>query len=182
MARCVRLTGDMFLLQDLRFALRAFTKSPAFVLIAMLTLALGVGANTAMFSVIDTVLVKGLPYRDARSLVMVAQQIPNEPRVSFSPKEFAEFQKQARSLSHISGAVGNNFTVARRDAEPRSYFGQLVTPNLFETLGVQPRLGRGFMAGEEHAVVLSDALWHEAFQADPHVLGAAVTLNNEPYT
>ena len=72
--------------------------------------------------------------------------------------------------------------MAFRDAEPRASFGQLVTPDLFDTLGVQPRFGRGFAAGEEHAVVLSDALWREAFQSDPHVLGAPVTLNNEPYT
>src|SRR4051812_30659067 len=113
----------MFFLQDLRFSVRAFAKSPGFVLVAVLTLALGVGANTAIFSVIDTVLVKGLPYRNSRGLVLVGQQIPSAPRVNFSPMEFVAFEQEARSLIHISGGAGNSFTLGRGDSEPHAYFG-----------------------------------------------------------
>lgn len=175
-----------FLLPDLRQSARMLRKNPGFAAVAILALALGIGANTTIFSVINSLLLEPLPYRDPGTIVRIWQKIPTEDRVSFSPREFLEWRSQTRSFDDLSAATGNGFTLTGR-GDPEMFLGQLVTPRLFHLLGVNPALGRVFLpeegeSGRDHVVVLSHSLWKSTFGADPGIVGQAITLNNEKYT
>ena len=152
----------------------------------MLALALGIGANTTIFSVINSLLLQPLPYHDPERLVRVWQRIPGEDYVSFSPSEFLEYREQTQVFEDLSAFTGNGFTLTGR-GDPANFVGQMVTPSLFPLLGVNPALGRFFFAeegqpGQEHVVLLSFGLWKSNFGADPNIAGRAITLNGETYT
>jgi len=172
--------------QDLRYAVRGLLKKPAFTLIAVLTLALGVGANTALFSVVKTVLLDSLPYRQPDRLVTVARADPdtiNPINTSFGTAE--DWKVRARSFESLALYMGWGPTLTGNGA-PQVLRGEQVTYNFFDTLGIQPALGRGFLPEEDrpktwHVVLLSHAFWVQQFGADPKVLGKTIWLDETPF-
>ena len=172
--------------QDLRQAVRALRKSPGFSLLAVLTLALGIGVSVAIFSVVDRVLLRPLPFPDSRRLVALCETHPSLQGFCIaSPPDVEDWSRTARSL--VSIGLGREWPyTARRGAEAEGVDGGIATPGLFATLQVTPALGRFFRAdemgpGAHHVVVLSDALWRSWYGADRAVLGRTVTLDGAGY-
>ncbi|MGE0128683.1 MAG: ADOP family duplicated permease [Blastocatellales bacterium] len=174
--------------QDLRFGARMLMKHSGFTLITVLTLALGIGANTAMFSFIDAALLKPLAYRAPDRLVMVWERLPNGSWSIPDIPTFQEWRTRNKVFSHLAAvtSVGGGLYLTGRERAERVR-GSFVSANYFDLLGARPALGRGFnadeeRAGKEHVVMLSNRCWRQRFGADPNVVGASVTLNNESYT
>ena len=173
--------------QDLRYALRALRKSPGFTAVAILTLALGIGANTAIFSVVDAVLLRPLPFPGSDRLVSVESLNTRNgiPHDSASYPNFFDWRKQNQVFSNMTAFHDSNYTLTATD-EPAHLSGEIVTSGFFATLQAAPELGRGFLREEEqkgrHVVVLSDALWRSAFGADPKIIGRSIQLNDTAYT
>jgi len=175
-ARHVRRIED--LLQDLRYAMRALRKSPAFAATAILTLALGIGANAAIFSVINAVLLRALPYPASDRILTLAQ---NE-----SLPDLEDIRQQARSFSAVSGITRQalDFTGA---GEPVQISGGFCTADLFRVLDIAPSIGRPITAQEDRfggpaLVVLTHGFWTRYFTADPAVLGRSIRLSGNSYT
>ena len=173
------------LLQDLKYGLRMLAKNPGFTAVAVLTLALGIGANTAIFSVVDGVLFHPLPYPDPGRLVMVWMRftdigLPND-RNSVSAPEFRDLSEFNRSFAGLAAIGGDVFNLGVQGT-PQRIEGADVSPSLFSVLGVQARLGRTFLPeeaqpGRNKVVVLSDGLWKRAFGGDPSVVGRMISTN-----
>src|SRR5262245_36432401 len=177
------------LLQDLRYGARMLAKKPGFTLIAVVTLALGVGANTAIFSVVDAVLLRSLPYRDSDRLVMVWRNGPQtNETLPLNPANFFALKEQNQSFEAM--ATFSNIDWSGNltgDGEPERLQGNLVTANLFSVLGVEPIRGRVFLPEEEQpggnqVVLITNELWRRRFGADDQVVGKAITLNRQSYT
>src|SRR3569833_1431903 len=153
--------------QDLRFALRQMRKHKAFTIVAILTLALGIGANTAMFSVIYGVLLQPLPYRDPSRLVLVSEKADKFPILSASYQNYKDWRDQSHSFESF-GAVRNLSMTLVGGAEPGQLPAQMATASLFDILGVRPALGRSFTAEEDKAggspvALISHNLWQRRF-------------------
>jgi predicted permease len=176
------------LLQDLRYACRLLLRSPGFTLLAAFTLALGIGANAAIFSVANSVLLKPLPYRDSGRLMIVYSQFPS---MSFSrfwvdPMEFTDYSRWNRSFQSLGAYATGPVNVSGR-GEPVRADAAAVTAGLFTVLGVNAELGRTFSAAEdlpntEKVVVLSDGLWRRAFAADPRILNTRIRVDGNDRT
>jgi predicted permease len=171
-----RLEDEMF--QDLRFGMRMLLKSPAFTLAAILSLAIGIGANTALFSVVNAVLWRPLPYPDAERLVRVGEFT--------SPAEFVALGKANRVFDLLAAWSARDFMLTGRGA-PAHLNGQRISPELLPMLGVTPQAGRSFVAeefqpGRDQVALISDRLWRSRFGADPQIIGQAVTLDEQRYT
>ncbi len=171
------------LLQDIRYGLRMLIKQPTFTAIAVITLALGIGANTAIFSVIDAVMLRPLPFANADRLVVVASTNPHEslPNQHISSLDLADMRTQSRTFENLAGWFTYDFAL-NGAGEPAHVKGTGVDGDLFGLLGVPPQLGRAFNAGDDHVVVLSNALWQRQFNSNPDVVGKPITLNGESYT
>jgi len=174
------------LIQDIRYGFRMLVKSPAFTTIAVLTLALGIGTNTAMFSVINSVLLRSLPFHDSSRVMVVWKTMSNGAPNAFSTPAFLEIRQQGDLLAHLGAFSNISYNLAGRDV-PERIAGGKVNFDLFPVLGVQPILGRTFAAEEDHpgaghAVILSHALWETRFGSAHTILGSAVTLGGDPYT
>lgn len=171
--------------QDVTYALRGMRRNPGFVAVAGLTLALGTGVNTAIFSIVHTVLLKPLPYSQPESVVMVMNRWDGAPRAGLSNPEYLDYAEQSRSLDIASMARGS-VTLAGGAGEPQRVEGIWATANLFDVLGRQPALGRGFSAGHDErdsgVVILSDAVWRDRFGADPGIIGRPVNVQGNPVT
>jgi putative ABC transport system permease protein len=175
--------------QDLRYGTRILLKKPGFTSIAVLTLALGIGANTAIFSVVNAVLLQPLPYGDPDRLVWMWGNIRNGGnRASVSPPDFLDYRAQNSVFEHFGASftVDSSVNLTGSD-EPERLTSRLVTANYFDVLGVRPLYGRAFTAEEEHfgrhlVVVLSYGLWQRRLGADQAIVGREITINNEPYT
>ncbi len=174
-------------LADLRYALRQLRKSPAFTAAAVATLALGIGANAAIYSVIDAALFRPLPYRDPGRLVMLWAGDPGEASFySFSYPGFQFFRERARDFAELAAYDDESVSFADR-SEPERLEGGRVSANFFSVLGVRPALGRGFLPEEDAhgarpVVLLSDRFWRSRYRADPRVLGRAVRIDAEEFT
>lgn len=172
----------MVLLRDLRYAARGLRRTPVFTAVAVLTIALGIGANTAVFTVVNAVLLRPLAYRDSDRLVTLLHGGADPVAVA----NYIDWRDQARSFETMAAAEywGPNLTGI--DA-PEHLYGLRVTANLLPMLGVPPLLGRVFTIAEdrqgaEHEVVLGYSLWRRRFNSDPRIVGRAIRLNNESYT
>jgi len=167
-------------LQDLRYALRQLRRSPGFAAVAILTLALGIGANTAIFSVLDSILLQPLPFPHAGS--RLTQIDPQTDYLSFPKGWVREYQRRATTFSSISGyTLNTEYNVTGGSVSDRA-FGSTVSTNLFDTLGVRPSLGRSFSpaeeeAGQDRVVILSHGYWQQHFGADPNVLGKKILID-----
>ncbi len=170
---------------DIRHTLRLAVKTPVFSTLTVLALALGIGATTAIFAVVNGVLLQSLPYRDDARLVNVWSYNTREnlPRNPMSPANFLDFQKMNTTLDGLEGYF--TFvtpTQMQTDAGTEMMYSLFVTPNMFTMLGRSAALGRVFAAGEENgAIVLSDGYWRRRFGADPNIVGTTLTLNNTPF-
>lgn len=169
-------------LQDIRFGTRTLIKNPGFTAVAVLTLALGIGANTAIFSIVDAVLLRPLAYKDSGRLVAILHSVDNPVSVA----NYIDWRSQSHSFEAIGAAEYWTPNLTGMDP-PEHLLGLQVTQNLFPMLGVQPFLGRLFVAGEdqlgaEHEVILSYGLWQRRFAGDLAILGHTLTLNGESYT
>jgi putative ABC transport system permease protein len=176
------------LVQDVRYGLRTLIKSPGFAAVAILTLGLGIGANTAIFSVIDGVLLKPLPYDNGDRLVLIRQSAPlaNQQDIGVSIKELYEYREQLASFDGLVEFHQMNFDLLRRGDPDRVATG-VVSPNFFDVLGIQPVLGRTFVAaddreGAEAVLVLGHAYWQTRFGSDPAIVGQVFEMNNRPHT
>jgi predicted permease len=170
------------LLSDLRYAFRSLAKSPRFAVVALLALAIGIGANTAMFSVVYSILLKPLDYPHPEKLVFI-QETSNRRGATFptSPASYADWRDQQSVFQSIAAAEawGSSLTGSGR---PEQLDGLHASTNLLEVLGVQPMLGRGFRPDDVHTVLVSYPLWQRRFGGDPQILGKSLTLNGESYT
>jgi predicted permease len=174
-------------LADVRFALRQLRRSPAFAFAGILTLALGIGANTTVFSVVNAVVLRALPYPESDGLVSVkSRDIRGTPQpADLSYPTFFDFRDENTVFEHIVSYRDSEFTLTGTD-QPLHLRGQIVSSDLFAMLHVQPALGRGFLRREEAAaervVILSDALWRGRFGGDPAIVGTALTIDGQPHT
>ncbi|HEY2713721.1 MAG TPA: ABC transporter permease [Chthoniobacterales bacterium] len=176
-------------MNDLRYAFRQLLKSPAFTLVALATLALGIGANSAIFSVIETVLLRSLPFPQADRLTMVwetAPQHPGEERQVHSYPDYLDLRAQNHTFAGIA-AYSDASVIWGTGDESEDVPGLAVTSDIFSVLGTPPFFGRGFSRADEkpeaeRVVVLSYSFWQRRFAADPHVLGKRVTVSGHPAT
>jgi putative ABC transport system permease protein len=171
------------ILQDVRFAIRSLARTPAVAIITVLTFALGIGANTAVFSVVDGVLLRPLTYADPERLVVLHETVATVGRIPVGVVEFEEWGKAATSFEQLA-LIAVSPVILTGTGEPERLEGARVSASLFPMLGVTPALGRTFSAGEEvtgrhHVVILSDRLWRRRFGRDPSIVGRAITLNDE---
>jgi putative ABC transport system permease protein len=184
-----RLKGAMTtLLQDIRYGVRLLLKSPGFTIVAALSLALGVGANTAIFSIVNAVLLRSLPFPHSDRLVKI---VANNRKVGaqdigFSVPELDDLRTRAGVFEQVSAinAGDTNLTGAER---PQRHQVAVVSPNYFSMLGASAHIGRVFGPSDEvpgfaEAAVISDSLWADGFGRDPGILGRKVQLDNDPYT
>jgi putative ABC transport system permease protein len=174
------------LLQDLRYALRTLLKNPGFALIAIVTLALGIGANTAIFSVVNGVLLKPLPYREPEQLIRIFERSQTQPRFPMAQGNFQDYRELNATLSGLALYTRNDKELSLGD-KPERLAALGVTAGFFELLGVKPLLGREFrredeLPGNNSLVILSHALWQRRFNSDPAIVGKAITLSGQPFT
>jgi putative ABC transport system permease protein len=172
--------------QDVRYGARLLLKRPGFTIIAVLTLALGIGANTAIFSVVNAVVLRPLPYSNPDRLLMMWETMPGNDRRWVAPGNFVEWRKQAQSFEQIAAYSSASLNLTG-EGEPERLTGSAVTSNVFATLGVEAASGRTFIPedeerGDGRVVVLSDGLWQRRFGADPNVVGRNLTLDDKSYT
>ena len=176
--------------QNLRYAVRALWNSPGFTLVVVLTLALGIGANTAIFSVVYSALLHPLPYRDPGKLFHLGEsrsQSDNSANgAQASYPDYLDWKRSAKSIQSFAGYSGDAFTLSA-NGEPKNTFAAQVTPSFFSTLGVKPALGRDFLDGEMRedgppVTILTDGFWRTEFGADPKVIGRVIHLDGKPAT
>ena len=171
-------------IQDARYALRAFRRAPALTLAALLTLAIGIGATTAIFSVVNAILLRQLPYPSPGELVVFGDGTGRSPYSTLGYATFADYRDRTRAFSHLAAIRSWQPTLVTSEAERLS--GMRVSWNYFSLLGVQPALGRTFLREEDHpdrhrVVVLSDGLWRRRFHADASVIGQTIRMNDLTY-
>lgn len=181
----VQVGGTVTLLgNDIRLALRRLIRAPGFALIAILTLALGIGANASIFSVVDAALIRALPYPDAEHIVRIYSP-SKKGRSSVSPPDFVDWRASSTAFTGMAAISDGAYALTGHGpAEEVDAAG--VTADFFSVLGVKPALGRTFTADDEipgiHVVVLSDALWRRRFNADSGLVGRSIVLDAQPYT
>ena len=173
-------------LDDIRFGLRLLAKSPVLTAAVVVVLALGIGANTAIFTIVDAVLIRPLPYRNSEQLVMMYQSEPEIPKAPVTGPDFQDWKKMARSFQDMAAGTSASFNLTGA-GEPMRLDGWAVTPNLFDLLGVHPALGRAFQAGEDHygrnrVAVITYSLWQRAFGGDAAIVGRDITLDGQNVT
>ncbi len=174
--------------QDLRYGARILLKNPGFTLIAVITLALGIGANTAIFSIVNSVLLRPLPYPNADRLMTIWEDHTRRDgpaREWTSPPGFEDWRDQAKSFDHVVAIQGWQPTLTGQ-RDPEQLAGAQVSHNAFETLGVAPAHGRSFhpeedQRGVESVVIISHGLWRRRFGADPSLVGKSISLNGESH-
>jgi putative ABC transport system permease protein len=174
------------MLQDLRFALRQLIKSPGFTLIAIGTLGLGIGANTSMFSVLNTLMLKPLPYADSASLSSIYRATAQNPDGGVSPADFLDLQGEAARYGEVAGYISATTTLSEPGRPAEMAAGLRVTANFFSTLGTPPQLGRDFRRGEDargndRIVILSQRSWQNRFGGRADIIGRTVRVDGEPH-
>jgi predicted permease len=175
------------LLQDVRYGARVLRKNPGFTLAAVLTLALGIGASTAIFSVVNAVLLRRLPYRDANQLVALWEWNTHEHHINtVTGANYADWNARNHVFADIGYSWDDVYTFTGT-ANPEAVFDYDFSCNFFSLLGTKPLVGRTFLpeecqAGKDHVVVLSQAIWQRRFGSDPGVIGRSIQLNHQPYT
>ncbi|HEY4283116.1 MAG TPA: ABC transporter permease [Chthoniobacterales bacterium] len=179
------LLGDLW--QDLRYGLRMLARNPGFTAVAVIALALGIGANSAIFSVVNAVLLRPLPFKNPEQLVIVWENATHLgfPKNTPPPANFIDWQQQNTVFTGMAAMAQRSFNLTGV-GEPERLDGRRVSANLFDLLGVPAVLGRTFVADDDrpgsHVAVISYSLWQRRFGSDPAVIGRAIDLNNESYT
>jgi len=175
--------------QDVRFAIRSFARDRVTTAAALVVLAAGIGVNVALFSVINAVLLRSLPFRDPQSLLFLHETNPHVPRFGLSYADFRDWQEQNNSFEAMTGyaSSGHKDSVLTYKGEPIQISGIAVSSNFFSMLGVHPEYGRDFSSLDEHAgtdqvVMLSHRLRQEHFASNPGVVGQSVQINGKAFT
>ena len=175
------------LAQDIRYALRAFAKNPGFTLAAVLSLAIGIGANTSIFSVANALLLRPLPYKDANRLVILWNRSPglNITEDWFSPAQYLDIKNGHHGFEQVAIAIGGNYNLTG-EREPERVGVTRVSSNLLPMLGVSAERGRLFVPGEDSpgaaaTAVLTDGMWARRYGRDPEMIGKSITINGQPY-
>ena len=175
--------------RDVRFAWRTLRANPAFATVGVLCLALGIGVNSAIFSVVDTFAVRPLPFRGPDELVAIAttDRSTGQDNVALSFPELQDVMARTRSFAAIAASTGRSLSVADAGRDPERILGAAVTANLFPTLGIAPIRGRVFRADEDavgaaRVALISEGLWRRRYAGDPAIVGRTMTINNDPYT
>jgi putative ABC transport system permease protein len=174
------------ILTDIRYGLRILTRSPVFTIISLVTLALGIGANTAMFSLVDAILLKPLPYKDPDRLTMLWEKPPGSERNSVSIANYLDWRDQNQVFEQMCAVTGGSVNLSGAD-EPEELPGRRVSANYFGLLGIKAFIGRTFLPdedqpGNDKVAVISHRLWQRRFGADRNLVGNNVTLDGEKYT
>jgi putative ABC transport system permease protein len=177
-----RLEEDM--IQDLRFGLRMLWKQPGITLICVITLALGIGANTAIFSVVNAVLLQPLAFPEPERVLWIGGWKGNDKQQGVTPADFLDYREQSRSFTQLAASISDGLPMnLSGDGEPERLRGASVTTNYLDVFGVKPILGRGFVADEEPtSVVLSYALWTRRFGSDPSIINRKLTIDGRNCT
>ena len=176
------------MINDFRFAFRQLRKSPGFTFVAILTLALGIGANTAIFSVIYAVLLRPLPYPEADRLMIVTETGASMPQIAVSFPDYVDWKRDNTVFEEIAISRRESFNLSGLERRaPEQVSGALVTANFFKVIGLNPQQGRVFTEEEDRVggpllAVISDRLWGRIFSRDPSVLGRTMNFGNQPYT
>src|SRR5215208_1356252 len=173
------------IIKDLRYAFRMLRRKPGFTAVAVLTLALGIGGNTAIFSVVNAVLLRALPYPDAHRLISVYESLPQGGTGTASVPNFFDWRAQSDAFTGLAAYQYGDFNL-REEQQPVRAVGATVTANFFDVLGATPQAGRAFLEGEdqvgrERVVILSDRLWRRSYGADPGIVGQDIQLGGEKY-
>jgi putative ABC transport system permease protein len=177
------------LLQDIRYGLRMLAKNPGFTVVAVLTLALGIGANTAIFSMVNSVLLRPLAYREAQQLCLVREIIPEltqtYPTLPANLPNFRVWQRDCHSFAEVA-IVTSTGAILTGYGEAENIYGGLASANLFGVLGIVPQLGRTFLPqedtpGKDQVVMLTDSFWRNRFHGDPTIVGRSITLDGQPF-
>lgn len=174
-------------MSEIRSALRQLARSPGFTLIAVVTLALGLGFSTSSFSMANAFLLRNVPYPESRQLVRIFRTSPQSQRLGHAPANLIEFRSALASFSGLAIYSGDSFALGEVGQPAEQVFGVQTTSEFFDVLQVQPALGRGFVAGDDRAeapklVVLTHRCWVRRYGSNPAILGQPVRLNSEPYT
>jgi hypothetical protein len=170
-------------LQNVRYSLRLLRKSPGFTTVAVLTMALGIGASTALFSVVDTVLLRPLPYRQPGELVTVTERLPQmgSGEIGVAAGEYQDYRSQNRSFSQVAAYETQGFNLTG-SGKPLRINAARISASAFPLLGVSPEIGRSFTddedrVGSDKVVVLSHGLWQRNYSGSPSILGSTVKLD-----
>ncbi len=176
------------LLQDLKYAVRMLKKNPGFTVIAVLTLALGIGANTSIFSFVNAWIINPLPYPQGDRLTVIQGMNTKEGLTNreSNAADFYDFQRESKDFEVLSAWSQSSFNLAG-DGPPEVVIGTRVTWNFFETLGAKPFMGRAFLPTEDevgapHVAILGRGLWEARFAGDPHIIGRNIRVDGESYT
>ena len=172
-------------IRDIRYGVRGLLKRPGFTAIAVITLALGIGANTAIFSVVNAVVLRPLPYAQPDRLVMVWETMAGNDRRSVAPGNYADWRTQNRTFVDMAATFDGNFNLSS-DGETERINGATITSNLMSVLGVQTQIGRTFQAEDDqhedrNVVLISDGLWRRRFGADRNIVGRLLMIDETPY-
>ena len=176
------------LMQDLRYAVRSLLKNPGFTLVVTLILAVGIGINTTIFTAVNAVLVRPLPYQDPAQLFDLGTHWERSDDFAVnSYDDIRDIREKVAAFAAVGAHQNSSYNLSDGDADPERVEGAMISAGLFPLLGVTPRLGRTFTAEEEvaggpAAALLGDGLWRRRFNADPSIVGRAVTINGEPHT
>ncbi|HEX4309179.1 MAG TPA: ABC transporter permease [Acidobacteriaceae bacterium] len=187
---CREARGTTFLetsLQDATYALRQLVANPTFSIVMILTLALSIGANSAIFSVVDNVLVRSLPYPHPDRIVRIFLTSPTYPRFPLNPFDFRDYRARTRSFSSLAAFTRSDMQLSGNSGQPRMLNGFGITSGFFRVLGLSPQLGHEFTPANElpnsaREVIISDRLWRTRFAASPAIIGRKITLNAMPFT
>src|SRR6266498_4754843 len=179
-----RLEDEMF--QDLRFGLRLLRKNPGFTAVAVFTLALSIGANAAIFDVVNGVLLKPLPYKEPDRIVRVFESHPTRPTFPISPANFLDYRERNDVFDDFATFARADLDLSVND-RPERLTGMRVSHGFFRLLGFEPELGRSFLPddeikGNEHVAIISHVLWERLFGKDPGAIGSPVTLSGRSFT
>lgn len=174
------------LLQDLHYGFRTLLRNRGFAAVAVFTLALGIGANSAIFSIIDAVLVRPLPYPNADRLVKLSEAHPHFGKTGFLVPDFVEVLNNNQNLEQVAAYKSDDFHLTGWE-QPEQVIAKFISQNFFSLLGVTPKLGRTFLdqeykPGQDRVVMISHRLWGRSFGADPNLIGQSVTLDDKSYT
>src|SRR5712692_11275084 len=178
--------GLIAVLRDVRFAIKSLRRTPGFVLIAVITLGLGIGANTSAFSVINEVLLRPLPYADSGQLDRIYRAIPQNSRGGVSPADYLDLKRQMSGYGEIAAYAFTDMNLSEPGQPAEMANGLRISDNLFSTLGIQPELGRSFrpdetLLGNHHVLMISHRSWQARFAGDAHIIGRTVRVDGETH-
>ena len=173
--------------QDIRYSVRTLLTNLGFTATAMLCLAMGIGLNGAIFSVVDGILLQPFPFPDAKNIVVVEPTFKKDIGYAFSWLDYRDYKEQNQTLASMAAFSGRTLTISDGASEPERFLGSPVSSNLFMLLGTQPALGRDFQpeddrANAEPVVILSDEIWRLRYHSDPSIIGRGISINGVPHT